>query len=176
MTNHSRSDTSDFTPTIRPGFAYTGQGTGRTLSRLPRPVFAPETGSGSGGDYGSGEAEGASSSDGDAMDILYGETEAQASDGDHPDDLNMQENDAGGEGSKDEADDLSLDQVPQDGSYDFSHLDLPDGMELDSTLAELAAPEMADVGMTQRQANAMAGVIAKTRQQQTEAWVKTNQD
>ena len=69
-----------------------------------------------------------------------------------------------------------LDQVPEEGAYDFSDLDLPEGMELDEKLAETAGPIMAEAGLTQRQANHMTDVIVAMKRQEAEQWGKTQED
>lgn len=68
-----------------------------------------------------------------------------------------------------------LDQVPAEGAYDFTGLDLPDGFELDTKLAETASPIMAEAALTQRQANRMADVVVAMKRQETEDWVREQQ-
>lgn len=53
------------------------------------------------------------------------------------------------------------DEVPEDGRYDFS---LPEGMALDSKLAEAMSPVLKDIGLTRGQAQALAGALAAHRQ------------
>ncbi|PIO96214.1 hypothetical protein CJ014_26615 [Pleomorphomonas carboxyditropha] len=53
------------------------------------------------------------------------------------------------------------DEVPEDGRYDFG---LPEGMALDSKLAEAMSPVLKDIGLTRGQAQALAGALAAHRQ------------
>lgn len=69
-----------------------------------------------------------------------------------------------------------LDAVPEDGVYDFSSLDLPQGMEIDQELAEMAGPRLAEANLSQRQANSVAEIFTDMRKQQIEDWHKVNSD
>lgn len=51
-------------------------------------------------------------------------------------------------------------KVPEDGKYDFK---MPEGIELDAKLAEAMSPVLKDIGLTQGQAQALAGALAKHR-------------
>lgn len=87
-----------------------------------------------------------------------------------------QDNDVDASGN-DADDDVEATQdansVPDDGKYEFN---LPDGVPLDKELAELAGPQMRDAGITQKQANTLAGILGDQRRQQAEAWNKTQED
>lgn len=75
---------------------------------------------------------------------------------------------SGGEGEKPgtEGEDTG---PPEDGKYTF---EMPDGMEIDETLAEALSPVMAELGLTNTQANALAKTYAEVTQQQADAQVK----
>jgi hypothetical protein len=68
----------------------------------------------------------------------------------------------------------ALNQVPEDGKYDFK---LPDGIELDKDLAEFASPKLKEAGVTRDQANKLAVIILEARANETkktfEAWDAT---
>lgn len=62
-------------------------------------------------------------------------------------------------------------KVPGEGeNYEF---DLPEGMELDSTLAEKAQPVLRELGLTTGQANQLAALLAETRQAEADAIVES---
>jgi hypothetical protein len=63
-----------------------------------------------------------------------------------------------------------LDKVPGEGElYEFA---LPEGMELDSTLAEKAQPVLKELGLTTGQANKLASLLAETRAAEADAIVE----
>lgn len=73
----------------------------------------------------------------------------------------------------DAADAAKLKEVPEDGKYDFQ---LPDGMEMDTALAEKAGPVLKEAGISREQANKLAGIIAQDRKERFEAWGKTQEE
>ena len=66
-----------------------------------------------------------------------------------------------------------LKEVPEDGKYEFT---LPEGMEMDTVLAEKAGPVLKDAGITREQANKLAGIIAADRKERFEQWGKTQEE
>jgi hypothetical protein len=155
------------------------------LLRKHRPLFAPEDGTGAGGE-GNSSADAGTGQDGtgaagvavvlggakpvDGEDTKSGDAPAAPEGGQPPKD--------GEPETKDDADGKTdLDVVPADGKYVF---DMPEGVELDQGLADAFAPAFAKIGLTQAQANELVGVYTQATQQQAQAqvdnWVKTNDD
>lgn len=66
-----------------------------------------------------------------------------------------------------------LKEVPEDGKYDFT---LPEGMEMDTELAEKAGPALKEAGITRDQANKLAGFLAEDRKARFEQWGKTQEE
>jgi hypothetical protein len=153
-----------------------------------RPVWAPEDETGGGDDKDTDEGGVALGGTGgeDAADDA--ETKDKAQD-DAPETAlnggtaegedNTGEDD--GEGKKDGEDEAEA-EVPEE--YDFSEVELPEGMEIDAAFAEAATPVLKELGLNQEQANKMAALYATQMQAQAEAnmaavkeliggWVKT---
>lgn len=92
---------------------------------------------------------------------------------------------SGAEEDKKEGDDAKKDDdkadpadvVPEDGVYT---LELPDGMEVDEELSTAAFPVFKELGLTNAQANKLAGVYAEHASKQAEAnqtaWQQMNTD
>ncbi len=75
----------------------------------------------------------------------------------------------------DKADPASpLNKVPEDGKYAFT---MPEGVELDTELADALMPEFKELGLTQKQAQALvekyASSIQAKAEKQGEAWAAT---
>lgn len=82
------------------------------------------------------------------------------------------------EAEKKAAAEAKLNAVPGDGeAYDFT---APEGMEVDAVLAEKAQPVLKELGLTQAQANKLAGLMAEVRAAEGDAiaasYVKAQQD
>jgi hypothetical protein len=164
-----------------------------------RAVFAPEDGTGTpAADAGAPAADAGKPAEADAGSLLYGK-EAEASEGDKAKDTPA--DDAAAveaakaarkaeldamtpeDRAKAEAEDTKkaedaataakLKEVPEDGKYEFT---LPDGMEMDTVLAEKAGPVLKDAGITREQANKLAGIIAADRKERFEQWGKTQEE
>ena len=147
---------------------------------------APDGGAGAGGDggdAGAGDAPPADVKPADAADtkpILGGEQPGDKPDGGDDkgkaDDAGKKADDKG-EGDKAKADEKPdpAAVVPEDGVYTFQ---LPDGVELDATVAEAANPVFKELGITVGQANGLASFFANLRAQEGEAaqkaWADTN--
>jgi hypothetical protein len=67
------------------------------------------------------------------------------------------------------ADAAAKDDAVPEGEYEFA---LPEGMELDATLAERAQPVLKELGLTQGQANKLAAMIAEVRASEGERIVE----
>lgn len=136
-----------------------------------RPVWAPEDETGSGGENtGEGAAPDAGAG-GDATDTAETENgtdegiQTTLDGGTAEGEDNTSED--GGEGEKDgDGEDEAETEVPEE--YDFSEVELPDGMEIDAAFAEAAAPVLKELGMNQEQANKLAGLYAQQLQAQAE--------
>ena len=136
---------------------------------------------GSGGDTGSaGDDSGQGSGDGQSAEttrpVLGGGTadsEANAdgdgkSNGDK--DGGESSDEQGGQGESDAGSDGKSDEVPE--SYDFSNIELPEGMGLDTALAEGLGDTMKELGITQSQAEKLATAYAGVVQEQHKAAVE----
>lgn len=66
----------------------------------------------------------------------------------------------------DDADKAKLDTVPEDGKYTLT---MPEGVELDTELADALSPEFKELGLTHAQANKLVGKYAETMKQRAEA-------
>lgn len=157
------------------------------LLRKHRMLFAPEDGTGAGGE-GSGGADAGTGQDGTGATgvavVLGGE---KPGDGEAPKSGDAPAEGEGGEPPKDDDTDgktgegedgkTDFDVVPADGKYVF---DMPEGVELDQSLADALSPVMAKVGLTQAQANELVSAYTEATQAQAQAqvdnWVKTNDD
>lgn len=63
-----------------------------------------------------------------------------------------------------------LNKVPEDGKYEFQ---MPEGVELDTKLADALMPEFKDLGLTQAQAQKLVDRYAAHRKAEAEAYVAT---
>lgn len=83
------------------------------------------------------------------------------------------ESDADKDKDKTDKDDPA-DQVPEDGNYD---LKMPDGVELDQEMLGALGPEFKELGLTHKQAQALADkyteILQGRAQQQAEQWSET---
>jgi hypothetical protein len=145
-------------PPKRPGLAKPKMGTTNMLDRWMHGamVFAPEGG-------GAGDSGGAAESAASPESLMFPTDAPAESTGSLPESGDAKANPPE---TKSEAKDDSgapdpADEVPADGRYDF---DLPEGMALDSGLAEAMAPVLKDIGLTRGQAQALAGALAAHRQ------------
>lgn len=75
--------------------------------------------------------------------------------------------------AEDAATAAKLKEVPEDGKYEFT---LPEGMEMDTVLAEKAGPILKKAGINRGQANELAGIIAADRKERFEQWGKTQEE
>jgi len=103
-----------------------------------------------------GEGGGTGDGDGDDVALNGGTADGQDNSSGEEDGDNDGEGEGAGEG-----------EVPE--AYDFSGIELPEGMELDTEMAEAMSPAFKDLGLTQDQANKLVGVYAERMQKQMEA-------
>ena len=112
--------------------------------------------------------------------------ESGTSEGNEPESILYPDEKATDEASKSEGDEAVSDSdtdetaetdpgdvVPEDGKYTF---ELAEGMVLDQALADKASPLLKDAGITQKQANVLAGIIGEQRRETAEAFSKTQED
>lgn len=146
------------------------------------PVFAPEDGTGTGagegteGDAGKSET----SSDADSQGTLLGGAKPDAGE---TSESGEGQTEGEGEGEGGDADtggetgEGGDEGPPEDGKYTF---ELPEGMELDATLAEGLSPVLAELGLSNAQANKLAAAYIEAgeaqAQAQVDAWTKTNEE
>lgn len=138
------------------------------------PVFAPEDGTGAAVAEGTDEAvsTGDTSPDAGAVSTVLGGTKPDAGETSESGEAQETETEGGSEGTED-----AVEGPPEDGQYTF---DLPEGMELDSAMAEKLSPVLAELGLNNKQANQLAAAYMEAgqaaAQAQVDAWVKTNAD
>ena len=145
------------------------------------PVFAPEDGTGTGagegteGDAGTGDT----SSNAGGQGTVLGNAKPDAGETSESGDGQTEDKGEGeGEdtGAGDKAEDGEADGPPEDGKYTF---EMPDGMELDTVMAEKISPVLAELGLNNTQANKLAAAYIEAGEAQAQAqadeWVKTNE-
>lgn len=88
--------------------------------------------------------------------------------------------DAGADKTTDTGKDADADKAKADGPPEKYEFTMPDGMELDASLAEKADPVFRELGLTNEQANKLAKLVAEQRvsegQAQHDAYVKQMED
>ena len=145
------------------------------------PVFAPEDGTGTGAGEGTeGDAgKGDTSSDADGQGTLLGGAKPDAGETSESGE-GQTEGEGEGEGGDADTGDKAAEGdegPPEDGKYTF---ELPEGMELDATLAEGLSPVLAELGLSNAQANKLAAAYIEAGEAQAkaqvDAWAKTNED
>lgn len=151
-----------------------------------RPVWAPEdeTGTGGdpapagdntgGGDPAPGGAGGEDTADDAGNQGDGGESPDTVLNGGTADGEDNPGEDEDGAGDDDAGDGDDAGDVPEE--YDFSEVELPEGMELDSELAAAATPVFKDLGLTQDQANKLVDLFANHAAQQAAAQMTSVKD
>ena len=122
---------------------------------------------------------------GQSTDTDTSTAEAQASEtaetiiggGDNPDensqkDVETEGDEQGGEQAEDEGstdgDEPEADEIPE--KYEFQ---MPEGMEMDATLADAATPIFKELGLTQEQADKVVGIYAEHAKSQADQQIET---
>jgi hypothetical protein len=110
----------------------------------------------------------------DAGSVLYPDDQPKADGEQLPADQPAGEGEAKAEGEGEaKADDAAADTVPEDGKYD---LKMPEGVEVDQAMLDQFAPTFKELGLTTKQAQALADkfIEAQTKQgdAQRETWAK----
>lgn len=137
-----------------------------------RPLWAPEDGTGGGDDTGGDTGGNTGGDDGDKADdgsVVLGGQDDGSDEGKTDDKADTGGDDDGDDKSKD--DDKSEDDKQEDGDieYDFTGV-LPEGMQMDETMAAAMTPAFKALKLTQEQASELVKVYAE---HQAEA-AKTN--
>lgn len=135
-------------------------------------VFAPD-GAGSGMSGDPAPADPAVSPAADAGSVLYPD-DPPKTDGEKPADPPAGEGEAKADGEGEAKADAAADTVPEDGKYD---LKMPEGVEVDQAMLDQFAPTFKELGLTTKQAQALADKFIEAQntrgEAQAQSWAKT---